>query len=260
MTSQRGSRLGGCGIGAAAFVLAIVIAPTSRAQTGFGPDPFQPYNRQYAPYVTPMGPADPMGGGSDPWMRSGRGANQFQQYLEAIAGPGPGRNVTDRAGIGTPYYRSAVNPSWGGGEFRAYQPNARTTPTFEETQRQVADTYFAYLSERDPRKRTTLLSEYRQVRRESDRVINSRAPSPSQVLGSAAGIRRGSASLRGSRMPAENQPPRRIGTPAQPEDAGLPPDRHPRSRRPVPRGQVHVHAVVPAASWIGPAAWMIATH
>ena len=136
-------------IWAASLVLATAFAPTASAQPSYGPDPFRPYLNQYDPYVYPMGPASPMAGGSEMMMRSGfRGANQFQDYLDGISGPG--RNTTDRAGIGRPYYQSAVVPSWGGSGFRDYQPNARTTPTFEETQRQVTDNYFAYLSERDP--------------------------------------------------------------------------------------------------------------
>ncbi len=132
------------------LVLAAAVAPTAWAQPSFGPDPFRPYLNRYDPYVYPMGPASPIAGGSEMMLRQGnRGANQFQSYLDGISGPG--RDTTDRAGIGMPYYRSSVNPSWGGSRFRDYQPNARTTPTFEQTQRQVTDKYFAYFSERDPK-------------------------------------------------------------------------------------------------------------
>jgi hypothetical protein len=207
MRSHRGSGLGGRGIGAAMFVLALAVAPTARAQPGYGPDPFWPYNRQYSPYTSPMGSASPMGGGSEMWMRQGfRGANQFQDYLSGVTGTAPSRLTTDRAGIGMPGYRSAVDGTWGGSAFRNYQPNVRTTPTFEETQRRVSDTYFAYFSERDPQKRAALLKEYRQVRRESERVLGAGPPSPTRVLDSALGTRRGSTAMRRPGFLDEDQP------------------------------------------------------
>ena len=197
MRSQRGSWLGVCGTWAATLVLAAVVAPTAFAQPSFGPDPFRPYLNQYDPYVFPMGPASPMAGGGEMMMRGGfNGANQFQSYLNEVSGAG--RDTSDRAGIGMPYFRSAVNPSWGGSGFRDYQPNARSTPTFEETQRQVSDTYFAYFSERDPKKRAALLKEYRHARRTASRELNSGTPSPSQVLDAVSGNRRGSEAMRRS--------------------------------------------------------------
>ena len=106
-------------------------ATTVQAQPGFGPDPFWPYNNQYTPYVTPMGPAGPGGGqGMPPNMRGGnRGANQFQDYLDSL--DSPGRNASDRSSIGTPYYRSAVDPSF---EDRDETP---AVPAQREDQREV---------------------------------------------------------------------------------------------------------------------------
>ena len=192
MRSHRGNGLGPCVL-AAAFVLMPAACTIVRAQPGFGADPFWPYNEQYAPYITPMGPAEPAAGGRGVIMPQAgvRGANQFQQYLEGLQGAG--RNTTDRAGIGMPYYRSAVDPLYDPRGTRQYRPNARSNETFERAQQRVADRYFAYYSERDPAKRTRLLREYRAARRDADQATSGRERSPSRVPGASsepeAGVR-----------------------------------------------------------------------
>jgi hypothetical protein len=191
-------------IWATSLVLATAVAPNAFAQPSFGPDPFRPYLNQYDPYVYPMGPASPMAGGGEGMIRPGfRSANQFQDYLEGLSGPG--RLTTDRAGIGMPYYRSSVDGTWGGSGSRDYQPNVRSTPTFEQTQRRVTDRYFAYFSERDPKTRAVLLKEYRQARRDASRVLSSGTPSPTEVLNSASGTRPRSGAMRTGRS-ADDQP------------------------------------------------------
>ena len=180
-------------LGSSALAAAIVLLPaataTVRAQPGFGPDPFWPYNNQYAPYTTPMGPAGPDGGlGGTMNARDGlRNSNQFQNYLDSLQGS-PGRNVSDRSNIGMPYYRSAVDPSFEtkGRGLRQYQPNLRSTERFEDSQRRVADTYFQYYSERDPSRRAALLKDYRLARRDAALALSGRGRPTSRLLDSPA--------------------------------------------------------------------------
>jgi hypothetical protein len=194
MKSHRGSWLRSSLL--AASLSLVPAATTVRAQPGFGADPFWPYNNQYTPYVTAVGPADPVAGGRGAAMlpESGlRGANQFQEYLEGLYGR-EGRNNSDRATVGMPYYRSAVDPSFDpkGRGSRQYQPNARVNERFEDTQRRVADTYFAYYSERDPARRAELLKEYREARRESSVALTNRGQSSSREFGSSNRLDAGS--------------------------------------------------------------------
>ena len=200
MRSHRGGWLGSWVLGAI-LAVAPAVSSTVHAQPGFGPDPFWPHNSQYAPYTAPMGPASPDAGqGSSMVGRQGYlTANQFQQYLDATAGPG--RNQSDRAGVGVPYYRGAVDPEFGD---REYQPNKQSNASFEETQRQVTEKYFAYLSERDPKKRAELLRDYQHARRESSRSLSPRAQSPSRVLDAASRFRPESGSSRASGRPRDD--------------------------------------------------------
>jgi hypothetical protein len=194
MRSHRGGWLGSWVLGSI-LAVAPAVSTTVYAQPGFGPDPFWPYNNQYAPYTSPLGPASPDAGqGSAMVGRPGyTTANQFQQYLDGMSGPG--RNQSDRSGVGVPYYRGAVDPDFGD---REYQPNKQSNASFEETQRQVTEKYFAYLSERDPKKRSELLREYQHARRDSTRALSPRAQSPSRVLGAASRFRPESGSSRAS--------------------------------------------------------------
>jgi hypothetical protein len=127
-----------------------------------------------------MGPANPVAGGQVPRLpRSGlAGANRFQDYLDTLAGPQ--RTITDRSVIGLPYYRSTVDPAWAAR--REYRPNELADQGFEQTQQRVTDTYLAYFSERDPRRRAALLRDYRQARRDSSRVLGMRRGSPAGAL------------------------------------------------------------------------------
>ncbi len=230
MGSHRGSWLGSSLL-AAILVLVPAAATTVRAQPGFGPDPFWPYNSQYAPYTTPMGPAGPEGGQGGPFYGRGglRGANQFQNYLDNLEGPG--RNVSDRSSIGMPYYRSAVDPSFEtrGRVPRQYTPNSMTSASFDDSQRRVADTYFRYYSERDPSRRASLLKEYRGARRDAALALAGRGRSSSRASDAAdrpepaprRGARTGSALLPGlggtgrSRTPAD-----RFGPPPEVPSVG----------------------------------------
>jgi hypothetical protein len=183
MRSHRGSWLGSWLL-ASGFVLMPAFSATVRAQGGFGPDPFNPYNSQYAPYVQPMGPADPAGGQGGGFLpRDGnRGANQFQDYLEGLQGGG--RNTSDRANIGMPYYRSAVDPDYDprGRGSRQYRPNnSRANTNFEKAQQTVTEKYFAYYSERDPARRAELMKQYRAARRTETRVLSGRGLTPSRT-------------------------------------------------------------------------------
>jgi hypothetical protein len=184
---------------------------TVRAQPGYGLDPFWPYNNQYTPYVTPIGPADPAAGGrAVPMMPNTgiRGANRFEEYMNELQG-GPGRGTSDRSSIGVPYYRSAVSPNYDprGRGNREYQPNAGVDAAHARSQREVADKYSAYFAAGDPARRAELLREYRRARREAALALSRRGPSPSRALDSSSrlepGARRGDGSGAGERPRAE---------------------------------------------------------
>jgi hypothetical protein len=183
MTARRGCRLA-LSIGAAGLMLALGIAATARAQ-GFGPDPFRPYGAQYDPYTYPMGPAAPGAGGSGPVMpRSGLfGANQYQQYLDSLSGAAADRAP---AGVGAPYYRSAIDPAFEHRLGRGYRPNAEVDSSFEKTQQLAANKYFSYLMERDPARRAALLREYQSARREASRTVGSRRELPGRAASAGA--------------------------------------------------------------------------
>jgi hypothetical protein len=200
MRSHRGGWLGST-ILAAAIVLLPAAATTVRAQPGFGPDPFWPYNNQYTPYVTPMGPAGPAGGqGGALFQRNGvRGANRFQNYLDDLETPG--RNFSDRSNIGMPYYRSSVDPALETKDkvLRQYTPNMNTGESFDESQRRVAETYFRYYAERDPARRAQLLKEYRTARRDAALALSGRGRSPARDRDLDSPAPSGAASRRGAR-------------------------------------------------------------
>ncbi len=159
MTSTRGNWLR-CVLGGLAVL--VVGAPTVRAQ---GPDPFKPYNWMYVPYTTAIGPAGPGAGQSAASMgRSALGgANQFDTYMMELQGAG--RASREKYGIGMPYYRAAVDPLFDRDGRREYQPNRRTEATFEDTMDRVNQKYFAYFSEKDPKKRANLLRDYKLTQR-----------------------------------------------------------------------------------------------
>ncbi len=184
MRSYRGGWLRSWVLGAT-LVVAPAVSTTVQAQPGFGPDPFWPYNNQYTAYTTPIGPASPDAGQSSAYIgRQGFStANQFQQYVDGMSGPG--RTSSDRANVGIPYFRGSIDPAFGGAD-RDYRPNAGSADDFEKKQQDVTKKYFAYFSEKDPRKRAELLREYQQARRESSRELGSRSQSPSRFLSDAS--------------------------------------------------------------------------
>ena len=94
------------------LLFGVLISTAAHAQ-GFGPDPFQPYNSQYAPFVTPVAPG-PMDYGyySGP-ARGVRGANQFENYLNSLQ--------TSAAG-------GASRRGWGR-EYPIFRPIGHTTVT-----------------------------------------------------------------------------------------------------------------------------------
>jgi hypothetical protein len=176
---------------AACMVFSIGSAPPANAQGfGLGPDPFQPYNQQFSPYVYPTGPATPDGGQSLPSIaRMGNSsANRFGAWMNELHGAS--RSRSERYGIGMPYYRSSVDPLFEKLRDRDYQPNRATARSFEESQRLLTDKYLAYFSERDPRKRSALMREYNVARRQATRALGARRESPSHFVDSVNRIRR----------------------------------------------------------------------
>jgi hypothetical protein len=155
----------------------------------FGPDPFRPYNSQYDPYTYPTGPSVP-GAGQGGIPASGvRGANQFQNYLNELTGAD--RQGAEKYGIGLPYFRSAVDPRFDLKGNREYRPNKRTDRTFEQTQDLVTQKYFAFLTEKDPRKRTELLREYNVTRGRVSRALSARREDSTRILEAATRPRAG---------------------------------------------------------------------
>jgi hypothetical protein len=151
---------------------------------GFGPDPFRPYNSEYDPYVYPIGPATPGAGQSAPMNVPGnRNANQYQNFLNELSGPS--YLSGDRYGIGQPYYRSTVDQSYNRHFRPAYQPKLKAEKSFEDVQREINEKYFAYLDEKDPRKRARLLRDFNQARALATRALSTRRETPARILESA---------------------------------------------------------------------------
>jgi hypothetical protein len=150
---------------AAVATLVLLFSPTGRAQ-GFGPDPFHPYNSDYAQYVWPIAPTYDYGYNGAA-VRGIRGANQFQNYMNSLQGLGTASNA--RGGVGTPYYRAnrAYDKEFG----RIYQPNEKADQRFDSERKRSNDLYFEYLRERDSKKRADLFREYNRARSESGRAL-----------------------------------------------------------------------------------------
>jgi hypothetical protein len=144
------------------------VAPACLAQSGFGPDPFRPYNSQYDPFVYPVVPG-PMDYGYNRGGVNGiRGANQFQNYLNSLEGANLGTGAGSsgaglRGGMGTPYFQA--NRAYDREYNRIYQPNREADAKFDSAQSQVTKLYFEYLREKDPKKRIELFREYSRARR-----------------------------------------------------------------------------------------------
>ena len=130
------------------LLLGVLLSTAARGQ-GFGPDPFQPYNQQYAPFVTPVAPG-PMDYGYNNGLATGiRGANQFENYLNSLQTSAAGARAGG-TGTGTPYFQAnrAYDREFG----RIYQPNKLADQQFEANQASVNQLYFEYLREKDPKK------------------------------------------------------------------------------------------------------------
>src|SRR5208283_6154339 len=83
------------------LLLGVLLSTAARGQ-GFGPDPFQPYNSQYAPFVTPIAPGPLDYGYNNGLARGIRGANQFENYLNSLRTSAAGERA-GATGTGTPY-------------------------------------------------------------------------------------------------------------------------------------------------------------
>jgi hypothetical protein len=196
MTSTRGKWLG-----SSLTALVILVAPAGMSTVwaqggGYGLDPFRPYNSQYDAYTFPMATPDGVGPGG---VRMGnRGANEFQGYLDELAGSS--RQGTERYGIGLPYYRSAVDATFDPKGKREYRPNGRANQTYEQSQEVITQKYLAYFTEQDPKRRAELLKDYNRTRSNVSRAMSGRRGDPTRALeaatANALGDRRSTASGR----------------------------------------------------------------
>jgi hypothetical protein len=180
MTSIRGKWLQ-----SSLTALVILVAPAGTSivwgQGGYGPDPFKPYNWQYDQYTYPMATTNIAPGGI-PQMGN-RGANAFQGYLDELSGSG--RQGPERRGIGVPYFRSAVDPSFDPKGDREYRPNFKANQTYEQTQEVITRKYLAYFSEKDPKRRAELLKDYNRTRSNVSRAMSGRREDPTRALQAA---------------------------------------------------------------------------
>jgi hypothetical protein len=169
--------------------LGILAAPVGASTVWAQPiDPFRPFNSQYDAYRYPIGPATPEGGQSAPMALSGvRGANQYQNYLNELQGAG-GAGV-EHNGIGMPYFRSAVDPRFDRDGSREYRPNRKTDETFERTQALITEKYFAYFTEKDPKKRAELLRNFNRARSQVTRALSARGAKSERLLDAVSGPR-----------------------------------------------------------------------
>jgi hypothetical protein len=149
---------------------AVLILPASQCWgQGFGPDPFQPYNSQFAPFVYPVSPG-PLDYGYNMGTNLGgvRGANQFENYLNLLRGIG-GNRTGGGSGAGNPYFRA--NRAYDREFNRLYRPNREADAKFDTNQETVTETYFKYLREKDPKRRAELFREYNRARNLADREL-----------------------------------------------------------------------------------------
>jgi len=168
---------------AALSLVAALTETTAAWAQNFGPDPFRPYNSQYDAYTYPMGPAPGAGGNAVMNPPGFRGANQYQDFLNDMQVPYNSNGT--RYGIGQPYYQSTVDPKYAGQYRREYQPRVKAQKSFEETQRLINDKYFAYLEEKDPKKRARLLRDYQLAQKLATRALSTRRSDPASILESA---------------------------------------------------------------------------
>jgi hypothetical protein len=158
----------------------VTVTTTVWAQ-GFGPDPFRPYNSQYDPYVYALGPASPAAGGPGGMSTIGnRNANQYQNFLSELQGPSISNS--ERYGIGQPYFRSVIAPSYMNRYRPPYQPRVKTERSFEETQRLISEKYLAYFEEKDPKKRAQILKDFHRARSLAARALSARREDPTRLL------------------------------------------------------------------------------
>ena len=136
-----------------ALPLAGSLAPEALAQSGFGADPYRPYNQQYDSFVFPIAPGE--GGGVVPSAgamdRAGMSrANRFQDYMN---------------GVTNSDYRTQRRLDPRSDESAQYRPNRKVDEEsgYNKKQEMVSEAYFAYIREKDPRKRAELLKEYQKI-------------------------------------------------------------------------------------------------
>jgi hypothetical protein len=221
MSSQVHDRRSPRGAPAAlALVLALALAPAADAQT-LGPDPYQPFNSMYKPFVYPTAPPSggiPNMGRLDAIGSMASPSRGFANYLDSV---GAGTSNPFGRGAGTvsrftPYYQSyrQLDEDFG----RRYSPNAQ-----DDFYRDQADRHRRYiqaLRERDPKKRQALLKDLEADNRKAVRAADDPGrfqdyrdtTAPARTNRAAAGAPDGgaggtAAGARGARGGADARPP-----------------------------------------------------
>ncbi len=149
---------------------------------GYSADPYQPYNFQYAPFITPLAPGPFDAGFNNGMARGIRGANQFEEYLNSLQTSVSGARA---GGAGVGVRHDQPNRAYDREFGRIYQPNRLADQQFDAGQTSLNQLYFEYLREKDPRKRAELFRNYSRARSRVDRALSA----PRGATGARAGTR-----------------------------------------------------------------------
>lgn len=154
-------------------VLALGFAPAALPAQTLGPDPYQPFNSLYKPFVYPNAP--PMGGipnmGRLDYLGSAPSPSRsFAGYLESVGAGTPNPFGRPRGNVSrfTPYYRSYRQFD---SEFQR-QVGSSTPDEFYRDQDERHRRYIEALRERDPKKREALLKQLEADNRAAIRASN----------------------------------------------------------------------------------------
>ena len=129
-----------------------------------------------------------------------RGANQFQNYLDRAPGcRARGRRpfwhrhcpIIEQRSIPVSTRKAAENTV----------PTEERIATFEQTQALITEKYFAYFTEKDPKKRAELLRSFNRARSQVTRALSARGAKSERLLDAVSSRRTRLATARRDRPP-----------------------------------------------------------